>query len=52
MDSSCIALLSLAIVYLGFAIGNIDKEKGKGWRIDAIIIAVIVWGLITFNVIK
>ena len=50
--SSCMVLLSLAIAYLGFAIGDIDREKGKGWRISAIILAIIVWALATFNIVE
>lgn len=50
--SNCMMLLSLAIAYLGFAIGDIDREKGKGWRISAIILAIIVWGLTTFNIVE
>lgn len=50
--SSCMMLLSLAIAYLGFAIGDIDHEKGKSWRISAIVLAMIVWGLTTFNIVE
>lgn len=50
--STCIMFLSLAVAYLGFAIGEIDRERGKGWRIGAIILAIIVWGLTTFNIVE
>ena len=49
---TCITLLSLAVVYLGFAIGEIDRDRGKGWRIGAIIIAAIVWILTTFHIVE